>query len=91
MKFDLNPQIVDGILAVLQEAPVPHKIVNPLVQELIRQVKDEKIQSLVYPDQKPAPATEAAPAPATEAAKRKRGRPTKSQANGQAGEAHASM
>lgn len=83
MKFDLNPQIVDGILAVLQEAPVPHKIVNPLVQELIRQVKDEKIQSLVYPDQKPAPAT----APA----KRKRGRPTKAQANGQAGEAHASM
>ena len=81
MKFDLSPQVVDGILAVMQEAPVPHKIVNPLVQELLRQSKDETIQAMGYPmPAKPKPATP----------KKKRGRPAKV-ANGHAQEAQAVM
>lgn len=70
MKFDLPNHVVDGILAVMQEAPVPHKIVNPLVQELWRQSKDDTIQSLSYP--KPAQ-----PVKKKEPTAPKRGRPAK--------------
>ncbi|MEQ1572792.1 MAG: hypothetical protein ABL993_00965 [Vicinamibacterales bacterium] len=49
MKFDLPEQFVDQVLAVLQEAPVPFKIVNPMLQEFLRQANDKKIQSLEYP------------------------------------------
>ena len=49
MFFDLKPEFVNGILAVLQESPVPHKIVDPMLKELVRQASDAKIQSLAYP------------------------------------------
>ena len=70
MKFDLPNHVVDGILAVMQEAPVPHKIVNPLVQELWRQSKDDTIQSLSYPKPEKPAKEKSVPV-------RKRGRPAK--------------
>lgn len=58
MKFDLKPEIVNGILAIMQEAPVPHKVVDPILKELIRQSQDAKIQSLDYPPDKPPESVE---------------------------------
>ena len=56
MKFDFDKAFVDQVLAVIQEAPVPFKIVNPMLQEFIRQINDERIQSLEYPPvEKPEP------------------------------------
>jgi hypothetical protein len=49
MYFDLKPEFVNGILAVMQKAPVAHEIVDPLLKELVRQANDAKIQSLAYP------------------------------------------
>ena len=56
VKFDFDKAFVDQVLAVMQEAPVPFKIVNPMLQEFIRQINDERIQSLEYPPvEKPEP------------------------------------
>ena len=55
MKLDLTPEVINGILAILQEAPVPHKIIDPILKELVRQANDAKIQSLAYPPE-PEPA-----------------------------------
>lgn len=49
MKFDFEEAFVNQVLAVMQEAPVPFKIVNPLLQEFINQINDKLIQSLEYP------------------------------------------
>ena len=49
VKFDFDKAFVDQVLSVMQEAPVPFKIVNPMLQEFIRQINDERIQSLEYP------------------------------------------
>jgi hypothetical protein len=51
MKFDFPTAFVDQVMLVLQEAPVAHKVINPILQEFIRQANDKKIQSLEYPDE----------------------------------------
>lgn len=55
MKFDFTEQFVNQVLAVLQEAPVPHRVIDPVLKEFVRQANDKKIQSLEYPVQAEEP------------------------------------
>jgi hypothetical protein len=62
VKFDLEPAFFEQLMAVLQEAPKPYAMlglntaaagmverVNPMVQRLVAQANDKRIQSLEYP------------------------------------------
>jgi hypothetical protein len=55
MFFDLKPDFINGMLLVMQKAPVAHEVVDPMLKELVRQANDAKIQSLAYPPE-PEPA-----------------------------------
>lgn len=49
MKFDFKEEFVNAVLQVIRQAPVAHVIVDPMLQEFLRQANDKKIQSLEYP------------------------------------------
>jgi hypothetical protein len=53
MFLDLKPELINGILAVMQKSPVAHEIVDPMLKEIVRQCNDAKIQSLIYPPDPP--------------------------------------
>lgn len=56
MKFDLEPVFVQAMINCLQEAPVPHKIIDPMLKQLLSQSTDKRIQSMEYPLDEPADA-----------------------------------
>jgi len=53
MFLDLKPELINGILAIMQKSPVAHEIVDPMLKEIVRQCNDAKIQSLIYPPDPP--------------------------------------
>lgn len=79
MKFDIDENLFQAMIGLMQEAPVPHKVSNPVIQALLAQANDAKIQSLDYRDSKPAVSE-----PKVEPMKKKRGRPPKVKTNGAA-------
>jgi hypothetical protein len=49
MKFDIPEDKVNLILSILQQAPVPHIQVDPLLKFLVNQANDKRVQALAYP------------------------------------------
>lgn len=49
IKFDLELAFLNQVLAAIQEAAMPSRITNPLLNEFSRQMNDKRIQSLAYP------------------------------------------
>ena len=57
MKLDIPEDKLNQILQIMQQAPVAHLVVDPLLKLIIAQANDKKIQSLAYPPEKPAEET----------------------------------
>lgn len=52
MKLDLDPDLFNAVISLLREAPVPHKVGDPVIRALLTQAGDERVQSLEYPKRK---------------------------------------
>lgn len=58
MKFDIPEDKINAIMVIMQQAPVPHLQVDPLLRFLINQANDKRVQSMVYPPEPVGPAKE---------------------------------
>jgi hypothetical protein len=41
MKFELNPDLFNAVIGLMREAPVPHKVSDPVIQALLQQANNQ--------------------------------------------------
>ena len=52
MKLDLSNELFHSLLGLASKAPVPWEVSNPIIQAVLAQSQDARIQSLQYPADK---------------------------------------